>query len=125
MRLLLDTHAFLWWLNDPALLAEEARLAIANGRSTVYVSPISFLEIAIKEALGKLEVPADIAGSLEACRFSELPFTVAHTLALRELPPHHKDPFDRTLVAQARHEGLTLVSRDPRMREYDVPLLAA
>ena len=125
MRLLLDTHAFLWWLDDPALLAEEARLAIANGRSSVYVSPISFLEIAIKEATGKLEVPEDLAGSLDACRFTELPLTVAHTLALRGLPPHHKDPFDRTLVAQARYEGLTLVSRDPQMKRYDVPLLAA
>lgn len=125
MRLLLDTHAFLWWLDDPALLAEDARLAIANGRSTVYVSPISFLEIAIKEAAGKLEVPADISVCLDACRFTELPLTVAHAAALRDFPPHHKDPFDRTLVAQARHERLTLVSRDPQMKFYDVPLLGA
>jgi PIN domain nuclease of toxin-antitoxin system len=125
MRLLLDTHVFLWWLDDPALLAEEARLAIANGRSSVYVSPISFLEIAIKEALVKLEVSGDIAGSLEACRFTELPLTVTHAAAVRDLPPHHKDPFDRVLIAQARIEGLTLVSRDTQIGQYDVPLLAA
>ena len=125
MRLLLDTHAFLWWLDDPALLAEEARLAIANGRSSVYVSPVSFLEIAIKEAIGKLKIPGTFSDSLESCRFSELPLTVAHATALRDLPSHHKDPFDRTLVAQARHEGLTLVSRDPQMKQYDVTVLAA
>lgn len=125
MKLLLDTHALLWWVDDPAQLAEPARLAIANGRNGVYVSPISFLEIAIKEGLGKLNVPPSIAGCVEANRFAELPLTIAHTVAIRDLPPIHKDPFDRTLIAQARVEGLTLVSRDAGLTRYDVPLLPA
>jgi PIN domain nuclease of toxin-antitoxin system len=125
MKFLLDTHVLLWWLDDPELLSDEARRAIANGRSSVYVSPISFLEIAIKEAGGKLTVPADIAGSLELCRFTELPLTVAHASAVRDLPPHHKDPFDRVLIAQARIEGLTLISRDSMIPKYDVRCVAA
>ena len=125
MRLLLDTHALLWWLDEPELLQEEARLAIANGRNGVFVSAVSFLEIAIKEALGKLDAPPDLAGCLEACRFAELPLTVAHAGALRSLPPVHRDPFDRALIAQAKAEGLTLVTRDATIRRYDVPLLAA
>lgn len=125
MKLLLDTNALLWWADNPAQLAEEARLAIANGRSRVYVSPISFLEIAIKEAIGKLKVPTSIADCVAASRFAELPLTIAHATAIRDLPPLHKDPFDRTLIAQARVEGLTLVSRDAGLARYDVPLLAA
>jgi PIN domain nuclease of toxin-antitoxin system len=125
VRLLLDTHALLWWAGDPARLSEDARLAITNGRSQVYVSPVSFLEIAIKETIGKLKVSGPLAGILEASRFSELSLTVAHAVALRGLPLHHKDPFDRALIAQALAEGLTLVSRDPLIKRYDVPLLAA
>jgi PIN domain nuclease of toxin-antitoxin system len=70
-------------------------------------------------------VPASIAGCVEANRFAELPLTIAHATAIRDLPSIHKDPFDRTLIAQARVEGLTLVSRDAALARYDVPLLAA
>lgn len=125
MKLLLDTHAWLWWLSEPERLLEDARLAIANGRSHVSVSAISFVEVAIKETLGKLRAPAGLASSLETARFCELPLTVAHAAELRQLPLLHKDPFDRVLVAQARAEGLTLVSRDPLVLAYDVPILAA
>jgi PIN domain nuclease of toxin-antitoxin system len=125
VKLLLDTHVLLWWVDDPAQIKEDARLAIANGRNSVFLSPISVIEIAIKEAVGKLRVPPSLMTTLEACRFSELSLTVAHATELRGLPPLHKDPFDRTLIAQARAEGLTLVTRDPLMDGYDVPRLAA
>jgi len=125
VKLLLDTNALLWWASDPALLAEPARLAIANGRSRVYVSPISLVEIAIKEAIGKLKVPASIVEYVAASRFTELPLTIVHAAAIRELPSIHKDPFDRILIAQARVEALTLVCRDADLARYDVPLLAA
>jgi PIN domain nuclease of toxin-antitoxin system len=125
VRLLLDTHTLLWRIDDPTQLAEEARLAIANGRNSVFMSPISILEIVIKQATGKLRVPATLLTILEACRFAELALSIAHAAEVQELPPIHKDPFDRTLIAQARVEGLTLVSRDAQLSRYDVALLTA
>jgi PIN domain nuclease of toxin-antitoxin system len=125
VRLLLDTHALLWWVDNPALIAEEARLAIANARNEVFVSPISYLEIAIKDAIGKLKVPAAIFACIEDSRFCELPLSIEHAAAVRDLPPLHKDPFDRTLIAQATIERLTLVSRDPHVARYGVDHIVA
>jgi PIN domain nuclease of toxin-antitoxin system len=125
MTLLLDTHTFLWWLDDPALLAESARKAIADGKNLVYVSAADAWEIAIKRSLGKLNAPEDLEAAMAANRFLPLPVTVPHALAVATLPDHHRDPFDRLLIAQARHEGFQLVSRDPFMKLYDVPLLEA
>ncbi|WP_169979778.1 type II toxin-antitoxin system VapC family toxin [Tautonia rosea] len=125
MKLLLDTRALLTWLDDPALMQDEARLAIANGRNTVYASAVSMQEIALKASLGLLDAPEDLAGSLEACRFTGLPLTVAHAAAIRSLPPIHHDPFDRALIAQAKAEGLTIVTSDATICRYDVPVLAA
>ncbi len=125
MRLLLDTHALLWWIDEPARLTEEARLAIANGRNSIFLSPISILEIAIKQATGKLKVPATLLEIIATCRFTELPLSMAHAAEVQVLPTIHKDPFDRTLIAQARVEGLTMVSRDQQLSRYDVALLAA
>jgi PIN domain nuclease of toxin-antitoxin system len=125
MTLLLDTHTFLWWLDDPALLAESARKAIADGKNLVYVSAAVAWEIAIKRSLGKLNAPEDLEAAMAANRFLPLPVTVPHALAVASLPDHHRDPFDRLLIAQARHEGFQLVSRDPFMKLYDVPLLEA
>ena len=124
MRLLLDTHVYLLWLADDASLAEEARLAIADTRSVVHVSAASLWEASIKEALGRLDLGgSDLAEEIAANGFVELPVTAAHAGAAAHLPPHHADPFDRMLVAQARHEGLTLVTSDDRLSAYDVPLL--
>lgn len=125
MTLLLDTHTFLWWLDDPALLAESARKAIADGKNLVYVSAAVAWEIAIKRSLGKLDAPEDLEAAMTANRFLPLPVTVPHALAVATLPDHHRDPFDRLLIAQARHEGFQLVSRDPFIKRYDVPLLEA
>lgn len=125
MTLLLDTHAFLWWLDDPQLLSKAARKAIGDGKSTVYVSAAVAWEIAIKRSLGKLDAPDDLEAAMEANRFLPLPVTVSHALAVRTLPDHHRDPFDRLLIAQARHEGFKLVSRDPHIPAYGVPYIAA
>jgi PIN domain nuclease of toxin-antitoxin system len=124
VKLLLDTHALLWWLNDDARLGQSAAEAIAEGE-IVAVSAASAWEIGIKQAIGKLSGPADLSAELVANGFTELPVTVAHALAAGELPPHHADPFDRMLVAQARLEGLTLVTRDDRLADYGIARLRA
>jgi PIN domain nuclease of toxin-antitoxin system len=124
LRLLLDTHAFLWVLDAPQRLPAWIRAAIEDGENEVFVSAASAWEIAIKQSLGKL--PASRADPLEALRragLTELPITVEHARATRSLPPFHRDPFDRMLVAQAQSEGLSLVSRDPAMRRYQVAVL--
>jgi len=117
VKLLLDTHTFVWWDNDelPRVVRDRIRSAEA-----VYVSAVSAWEIAIKAALGKMTARAALATALEDYGFDALPITVAHADAVRTLPPHHRDPFDRMLVAQARIEDLTIVSRDPALRAYEV-----
>jgi len=124
MRLLLDTHALLWWLRDEGL-AVEARAAIATPRNSVFVSAANTWEISIKQSLGKLTVDGDVLKHVAQAGFDELPITLAHGIAAGQLPTHHKDPFDRMLIAQAQLEGLTVVTRDQRFRQYDVPTLAA
>ena len=125
MRLLLDTSTLLWWLDDDRKLGAAARAAIASPDNEVYVSAASAWEISVKRASGKLEAPFDVADALERSFFIELPIEVAHAMAAGELPSHHKDPFDRMLVAQARVEGLTLVAHDAGIARYDVELLDA
>jgi len=125
VRLLLDTHAFLWWLADDAKLGPKARAAIADGRSVVFVSAASVWEIAVKRRAGKLDAPGDVAEWIERCDFAPLSIDVEHAVAAAELPPHHRDPFDRMLVAQAQLEELTLVARDDAIDEYDVAVLDA
>ena len=113
------------WLDDPSLLSQAARDAIGDGRNSVYVSAAVAWEIAIKRSLGKLEAPDDLEAALAANRFQPLPITIPHALAIAALPDHHRDPFDRLLIAQACHEGLTLVSRDQQVARYPVTLLIA
>jgi PIN domain nuclease of toxin-antitoxin system len=125
MTLLLDTHAFLWWLDDPGLLSAAARKAIGDGKNTVYISAAVIWEISIKRALGKLDAPEDLVEAMAANRFLPLPVTIPHALAVQTLPDHHRDPFDRLLVAQARHEGFRLVTRDSNIPRYGVPCIVA
>lgn len=124
MRLLLDTHALLWWLADESL-NDHARDAIADPANLVVVSAASAWEISIKKALGKLAAPDDLEHQLQAGGFAPLPISVRHGIAAGQLPHHHEDPFDRMLIAQAFAEGLTIVTRDKRFDDYRVPLLAA
>jgi PIN domain nuclease of toxin-antitoxin system len=125
VRLLLDTHVLLWWFNEPEVLTPESVEAISDEASVVYVSAVTIWEAAIKAALGKLRGTDDLVARVRAQRLDELAIELDHAAAAAVLPPHHTDPFDRMLVAQAQHEGLTLVTRDPRIGSYDVALLAA
>ncbi len=124
MRLLLDTHALLWWLADEGLAA-DARAAIAAGDNQVLLSAASAWEIAIKRALGRLSAPEDLLDQLAASGFDHLPIALRHALAVSDLPAHHRDPFDRMLIAQAMVEGLTVVTRDRRFSAYPVAVLPA
>ncbi len=125
MTLSLDTHTFLWWLDDPQLLSKAARKAIGDGKNTVYISAAVIWEITIKRTLGKLDAPDDVEAAMAANRFLPLPISIAHALAVAKLPDHHRDPFDRLLIAQARHEGFKLVSPDPHIPLYGVPHIIA
>jgi PIN domain nuclease of toxin-antitoxin system len=125
VRLLLDTHALLWSLGRPESLSLDARRAIEDGENDVFVSPASPWEVAIKRAAGKLEATGDLADEIEAAAFVALPITTEHAILAGTLPPHHRDPFDRMLIAQARIEGLIIVSRDPRFEPYGVAILRA
>ena len=124
MNLLLDTHAFLWAIDNDPQLSQKAREAIINGNNVVFVSAATAWEISIKKAIGKLQVPnGDYLEELKVHRFTPLAITTEHALAVENLPSHHKDPFDRILVAQAQLENLTLVTRDPRKKAYTVSII--
>ena len=123
--LLLDTHVLLRWLDDPAALEAPARRLIADPRNRVFVSAAVAWEITIKRQLGKLDAPDDLETALAEERFQHLPITVRHALAVAELPAIHGDPFDRIQIAQARLEGLTIVTRDRTIPRYGVPCVRA
>jgi PIN domain nuclease of toxin-antitoxin system len=126
VKLLLDSHAFLWWLAEDPKLKAEARQVMADPSSIVHVSAASIWELSIKAALGKLDLDgADLVEEIEANGFVELPILARHSLAAANLPRHHEDPFDRMLIAQAQIEGLTIVTRDSAFRAYGVGLLPA
>lgn len=118
MRVLLDTHILLWWLSDSPNLGDGDRQLIADADNDVLVSAVSVAEIAIKSSLGKLAAPPDIAGAITASGFDELPLTASHAQALRALPWHHRDPFDRLLIAQAKVEQIPLISTDDAVAKY-------
>ena len=124
-RFLLDTHALLWSLASPERLTAVAQQAIKNPHHTVFVSVVSVWEIAIKSALGKLSTPDDLSDQLRLNRFDVLDIQLDHTLMVEDLPPHHRDPFDRMLVVQAQREGLRLITRDPLVQQYDVSWMTA
>jgi PIN domain nuclease of toxin-antitoxin system len=125
VRLLLDTHVLLWCLSAPAELRADTRAKLQDPDNIVLVSTVSAWEMEIKRALGKLRVPADLAERLRQRRFTELPLHLRHVRALRDLPPLHRDPFDRMLVAQAIADDLALVSRDARVQRYPVACVRA
>ncbi len=120
--LLLDTHVLLWWLAGDTALPKDVRNTIAT-ETEVFVSVVTLWEIALKRAIGKLEVPDDLVDWVEASGVAELPVRFHHADAAGQLPFLHRDPFDRMLVAQAITERLTLVTRDRQIQQYDVPTL--
>jgi PIN domain nuclease of toxin-antitoxin system len=124
LRLLLDTHALLWWLTKDSFLSPIARRAIAHQYNTVMVSAASAWEIATKVRLGRLEAAADITGDfgtyLAHEQFEGLPVSIEHGIRAGSLPGSHKDPFDRMLIAQAQAESLTIVSNEKIFDGYGV-----
>ena len=124
-RLLLDTHTLLWAIEDNPGLNADARSAIVDPLNDVFVSAASVWEIAIKRSLGRLEAPDNLGEEVRKAGFIELPVTIRHGELAARLPPHHGDPFDRMLVAQAQAEGLVLVTRDRVLGQYAVPTLTA
>jgi PIN domain nuclease of toxin-antitoxin system len=124
LRLLLDTHAFVWSQLEPDRLPARLRETLVDPAHTVHVSAVSVWEATIKSGLGKLSLPLDrLEAIIDDAGFSELPVVFAHALEVRHLPHLHRHPFDRLLIAQARHERLTLVTRDPAIRRYPVDTL--
>ncbi|MBI1930694.1 type II toxin-antitoxin system VapC family toxin [Candidatus Poribacteria bacterium] len=122
---LLDTHVLLWWLDDPAKLSQPARVAITAPDNRAIVSIASVWEIAIKKALGKLKAPDDLEAMIKDAGLELMLITYSHAWMVKDLPFHHKDPFDRLLAAQAKVEGLTLITRDVHLGNYGVPIIAA
>ena len=122
MRLLLDTHVVLWWQRDDRRLNRRAREAIATA-DVVWVSSISAWEAAIKSALGRLRLTEPFGVLVKVDDFTELPVTLAHADRLQTLPTHHRDPFDRMLVAQALAERATIVSSDRLLEPYGAEMI--
>jgi len=127
VTVLLDTHAFLWFVLDSPQLSDTARELIADPASDVLVSPASYWEIAIKVSLSKLDLHASyeefMARGIEGNQFDVLPINTRHTAVVSKLPFHHRDPFDRLLVAQATVEQLAIVSADSALDAYEVTRL--
>jgi len=129
VRVLLDTQVWLWMRNAPTRLSAKTRRILTNERNELVLSAVTPWEIAIKVSLGKLKVPCSVEEFVStraaATRVTPLPITQVHAIASTELPLHHRDPFDRVLVAQSRLEGIPLVSNDEVFERYDVEVLWA
>jgi PIN domain nuclease of toxin-antitoxin system len=123
--LLLDAHALLWWLGDEPKLSGAARAAIADPANDTLVSAATVWELAIKQGLGRLEIAADLVAELDRVGFSGLPVTLEDGAAAGALPPHHRDPFDRMLVAQAQRLDALVVTRDRAFAAYGINVLTA
>ena len=124
-RFLLDTHTLLWWLNDSPQLGPRCRKMICNDRNQVFVSAATTWEISIKMAIGKLRAPEDMDSVVEDEGFSKLPISLYHGQLAGSLPAHHRDPFDRMLIAQAQAEGLILITADENISLYNLLLKSA
>ena len=118
MKVLLDTHILLWWLDADPILSQEAIGVISNPENTIFVSAVSLWEIWLKQSLGKLRLPADFLQRLAAESFESLPLTAAQTAHVGQLAWVHRDPFDRMLVAQAQADDLVLLTADEVLAGY-------
>jgi len=127
MRTLLDTHTFLWWVTNTPQLSETVRSILAAQHNQIFFSAASGWEIAIKAQLGKLEIPSQpedfILHQLEINSFQILPIELKHALHIYHLPNHHKDPFDRILIAQSQVENLPLLTLDTQIRKYGIHVI--
>ncbi len=124
MNYLLDTHAFLWWVDDSRQLSDISREIILDGTNRIFLSLASQWEIGIKASIGRLEFPMDqLEDAVEQNGFEPLTMATRHIIESTNLPMHHRDPFDRMLIAQARLESLTLISKDTVFPDYDVAVV--
>jgi PIN domain nuclease of toxin-antitoxin system len=123
LRLLLDTHAALWWLSADERFSPQAERVLTDGTNQVLLSAAVVWEVAIKRSLGKLRAPPDLAPTLLGAGVQALPVTLDHAAHVQQLPWHHRDPFDRMLVAQASIERAAIVSRDVALRPYGITLI--
>lgn len=121
MKLLLDTHCLLWWLDDPSVIAVPTRKLISDPRNDIFISAAVIWEIAIKQSIGKLTVIGDVDLCIAKSNFNRLPIAFEHAWFTKKLPMIHKDPFDRILIAQAMVESATIVTRDANIPLYGVP----
>ena len=125
MNLLLDTHVVLWWYENPKNLSQTARKEIGDTANEIYISSVFFWECTIKSMMGKLVLPEDFL-QRTSIDFSELAITSRHACGIRDLPLIHNDPFDRLLMAQAKIENFSLVTRDKEILKYpDIKILKA
>ena len=122
---MLDSHVLLWLAQDDSALSSEVAHAVRDEASLAVVSVASVWELEMKRVKGMLDIPADIGARLNPAGFDLLDVTLTHVVRAAELPAHHRDPFDRMLVAQAQAEDLTLVTADAAIERYDVPLMPA
>jgi len=124
MKVLIDTHTFIWWNTDDPLLSVLAKEIIANGNNEIFLSAASVWEIAIKTAKGRLVLPEPpakyIPSRMSLYRFQSLPVQITHAVHVFELPSYHSDPFDRMLIAQSQLESLPLITKDEDIRQYDL-----
>jgi PIN domain nuclease of toxin-antitoxin system len=127
MKVLLDTHTFLWWITDDPQLSPLARDLMSDGRNSLFLSAASGWEMAIKAGLGRLSLPEDVESfmrdQLTENAIGMLPITMRHALHVYRLPPHHRDPFDRMLVAQSQLENLPLITRDSQLASYAIDVI--
>ena len=127
MKVLLDTHTFLWWITDDGRLSLRAREAISNEENELFVSAATGWEIAIKVRIGRLELPDDpqcfVSEQLRINAFKPLPIGMDHALHVSTLADHHRDPFDRMLIAQAQVEGIPIVTADSNIQKYQVEVI--
>jgi PIN domain nuclease of toxin-antitoxin system len=125
LRLLLDTNAYIWAIARPSELSTAARQATEDPENQRFVSVVALWEMTVKLSVGKLSLPANYMDGVDHIGATLLPITVPHLRQVQSLPLHHRDPFDRMMIAQAMVDGLTIVTRDRALRAYGVPLLAA
>lgn len=125
MKYLLDTHVFIWAMEDNKRLQQEIKDTISSSKNKVFVSVSTIWEITIKKSLKKLKTPFDIEASIEKTGLQVIPIQITHALKIEKLPLHHKDPFDRILIAQAKVENLTLITADQKIWQYKLSLIKA
>lgn len=125
MKYLLDTHVFIWAMEGSKRLKKDIKNEISNSKNKIFVSVVTIWEISIKRSLKKLKTPFDIEASIKKTDLQIIPIQITHALAVEKLPLHHKDPFDRILISQAKVENLTLITSDQKIWKYNLKLLKA